>query len=142
LALEDSPDRLKKAAMPAIRRATDDKRAIAALLAVFALLVQALIPSLAAASAGPGPNLGVICAASGLAHSGGPSAPAHLPGEGCDHCVCPMAAAPAPDATASAVPVRYATYAAPTLSRREGLSPGRGLAAPPPPSRGPPQLTI
>jgi len=129
--------------MPATPRATDDRRAIAALLAVFALLVQALVPSLAAASVGPGQDLGAICAPAGVTHHGdAPGAPAQHPGGGCDHCVCPMAAAPPPATAAGAVPVRYADCAAPTLSRRAGPAPGRGLAAPPPPSRGPPQLTI
>src|ERR1700753_2971192 len=102
--------------MPATRHA-DDKRAIAALLAVFALLVQALIPSLAAASAAPGQDLGAICSATGAHGHGGPGqpgtgAPAHQPGEGCDHCVCPMAAAPPPAAAEDACPGRSAVCAA------------------------------
>lgn len=121
-----------------------ERRAVAALLAVFALLVQTLVPALAAAAPGP-QGLGVICAAGGHANQrpsqDGGGQPAHQPGD-CDHCVCPAAAAPPPPAAAAlAAPVRYASGEAPTLSPRDGPAPGRGLAAPPPPSRGPP-LTI
>jgi hypothetical protein len=122
-----------------------ERRAIAALVAVFALLVQALIPSLAMAAASPAFDHGVICADAGhggFVRNDGSGAPAPHQGAGCDHCVCPTAAAPPSTLAEVAVPVRYAFAATTGLPARQGPTPGRGLAAPPPPSRGPPQLTI
>ena len=118
-----------------------ERRAIAALVAVFALLVQALIPSLAAASA-PLQDHGVICATPGAGGHGGTEAPGQHQGGGCDHCVCPSVAGPPNAVTEVATPVLYAYAADLCASRPQGLAPGRGLAAPPPPSRGPPSLTI
>lgn len=116
-----------------------ERRAMIALVAVFALFVQALIPGLAAAGTMSGPGM-TICTDMGLAplpaDGGQPATPAHA----CDHCLCPSLAPalPAP-AAGSAAPVRYAVVltadARPTLA----VAPGRGLAAPPPPSRGPPR---
>lgn len=115
-----------------------ERRAMVALLAVFALLVQALIPSLAAAAPMAGPGV-MVCTEMGLtpvpADDGQPAAPAHA----CDHCLCPSLVQALPAlATAAIEPVRYA--AAPMADGRAHatVAPGRGLAAPPPPSRGPP----
>ena len=63
--------------MPSARHPTHDRRALAALLSVLALLVQALIP--AAAMARPDPSGGmVICTAAGtltIGSDGKPQAP-------------------------------------------------------------------
>jgi hypothetical protein len=123
-----------------------ERRAIAALLAVFALLVQVLTPVAALANSNVAGGE-VICTAAGAVHGAGSSAGHPAPagrhdGAGCDHCVCPVAAASPPGASADPRPVRYALGAAPVRATHEGLAPGRGLAAPPPPSRGPPPLTI
>ncbi len=116
-----------------------ERRAIIALFALFALLVQALTPSLAAAATG---GRDPICVATGLA-SGQPgdSAPmGHGAGGGCDHCVCPVTVAPPSVVEAASQPIRYAVMAAYRPTLRSVCAPGRGLAAPPPPSRGPPSL--
>jgi len=64
--LEKSPDPAKDTAMQTAGRARHDRRAIAALFAVFALLTQALMP--AAAMAAPADSaLSLICTAGGHA---------------------------------------------------------------------------
>lgn len=117
----------------------DERRAIVALFAVFALLVQALVPGIAAAASG---GRDTICVATGVHHGGArDSAPdGHGMGAGCDHCVCPAPAAPPSAAAALVQPVRYAIAAVHDLARANPCAPGRGLAAPPPPCRGPPSL--
>lgn len=112
-----------------------ERRAVIALLAVFALLVQALIPSIAGAAPAPLAQ-GVICTSAGME-----TAPADgsLPGHvgRCDHCVCPAAgAAPPPPAVDAALPrVTYVAAAAP-LPRAKPPPPAR--APPRPPGQGPP----
>lgn len=103
-----------------------------ALVAVFALLVQALIPSLAGAAPSPlGGPLGetVICTSLGpqTAPTDG-GAPAHV--GRCDHCVCPAAAAGLPPPAADPAPATFAYV------RTEPRVPP---AAPPPPARAPPR---
>lgn len=115
-----------------------ERRALIALVAVFALVVQALFPAMAAARPLAGPGM-TICTEMGLTADlpGGeqPAAPAHA----CDHCLCPAPAAALPAvADAPVAVVRYAEAAPALLPAAQPVSPGRGLAAPPPPSRGPP----
>ncbi len=108
-----------------------------ALVAVFALLVQALIPAIAsAAPASSGDQ--VICTSHGLmsvtlddtAPAGGAdSAP-------CDHCVCPPVAAAPPVSLAPAVAIAYARAAEPGVDDRDLPPPAR--APPRPPGQGPP----
>ncbi|MBL8554356.1 MAG: hypothetical protein JNL41_08765 [Phenylobacterium sp.] len=114
-----------------------ERRALIALVAVFALLVQALFPAYAAASPLVGPGM-TICTDMGLSADlpGGPqpTAPAH----GCDHCICPAPVATPAVADTPVEMVRYAE-AQPSLTPHAApVSPGHGLAAPPPPPRGPP----
>ena len=72
-----------------------ERRAIIALVAVFVMLVQALIPSLASAGTFPGEGL-AICTQAGLAPAlDGGSVPAPG-GHDCQHCVCPAATAEPP----------------------------------------------
>lgn len=114
-----------------------------ALVAAFALLVQALFPAMAAAGPLSGPGM-TICTETGLAptsqaNDGAPATPA-APSHGCDHCLCP---APTPAALAAVVEapagvVRYASAAPRLTPTTSAVRPGRGLAAPPPPARGPP----
>ena len=93
-----------------------------ALVAVFALLVQALIPTLAAAGNYPGEGLSV-CTEAGLAPApDGSSAPASA-GHDCQHCVCPAATAEAAPAVVSIGPVVYLTVAAPVTETPRGLRP-------------------
>ncbi|MBS0360836.1 MAG: DUF2946 domain-containing protein [Proteobacteria bacterium] len=121
-----------------------ERRAIVALLAAFALLLQVFIP--AAAMAGSNAAGGeVICTAHGAVLNGKPAPPAghRHDGASCDHCVCPIAAAPPPAALGGGVEaVFYAEAVEHSGLGADDCVPGRGLAAPPPPSRGPPQLTI
>ncbi|MBL8772553.1 MAG: DUF2946 family protein [Phenylobacterium sp.] len=116
-----------------------ERRAIIALFAVFALLVQAMFPTFATAGAMSGPGV-TICTDMGLAPA--PANDAGAPMErphGCDHCLT-ACAAPALPASPSALvqPVVYTAPAATPTPVVYAVRPGRGLAAPPPPSRGPP----
>jgi hypothetical protein len=115
-----------------------ERRAMIALVAVFALIVQALFPAMATASPLAGPGM-TICTEMGLKADlpadQRPAAPAHA----CDHCLCPAPAATLPAVAGAPVGmVRYAAAAPALTPRAAPVSPGRGLAAPPPPSRGPP----
>ena len=105
-----------------------ERRAMIALVAVFALFVQALMPAFAVA--GPMPDgAGVICTAMGLqaAPDGdtGPPPADHA----CKHCLCPAPVA-APPVVASVEPVAYAVLLVPTNAASRTL---------PPPARGPPR---
>jgi hypothetical protein len=124
----------------AVMDARSERRAILALAVLFALLVQTLIPSLAHAAPGAR-DTGVICSATGLHGGAAGGAPAgnHMAGGGCDHCVCPVVAATPQSAAAMGDDaVRYAVRVERAGLGGETCAPGRGLAAPPPPSRGPP----
>lgn len=122
---------------PAQERA--ERRALIALLAVFALLVQALWPAAAVAA----PDFGaaaMVCTGHGLAAApdGGSAPDKRTGGHPCQHCVCPsLAVTPPPLAAAPAGEVSY-TDAVALDPPAQDLAPGRGLAAPPPPGRGPP----
>jgi len=117
-----------------------DRRAIAALFAIFALLIQAFVPM--AALAGPQSAGGVLCVAHGVQSGPSDHAPEKgTPARACEHSCCPAAVtASPPDAVQLAQAVAYAGPA-PSLEPRRGPTPGRGLAAPPPPSQGPPSLS-
>lgn len=113
-----------------------------ALLAMLALLVQALIPAAAMAHDARGANPAiVICTVEGaktVQVGGDKPAPKGFGGYACYQCVAAsLAAAIPPDALVSA-PVLYAARVevAPPLARR-GLAPAR--APPRPPSQGPPR---
>lgn len=104
-----------------------------ALVAVFALLVQALIPSLAGASPLP-PDLAAICTSHGLQTPTGDGPPG--PGGHCDNCLCPPVAAlsPAPIAGRMARIVMVRSDPPPS---RDGLPP-RARGPPRPYGQGPP----
>lgn len=108
-----------------------ERRAMLALVAAFALLVQALIPSLAGAAPSPlgGLGDGVICTSLGpqTAPTDG-GAPAHV--GRCDHCVCPATTADLPPPAVEAAPATFAYVR---------LEPRIPPAAPPPPARAPPR---
>lgn len=110
-----------------------------AVFAVFALLVQALIPSLAsAATSRPGEQ--VVCTSHGLTTVKlGDTAPAQAMSLACDHCVCPPAAAPPPVSAQPVVLVAYAREAAPEAAAIDLPPPAR--APPRPPGQGPPTFT-
>lgn len=108
-------------------------------LAVLALFLQVLVPPGYMVSADQGQPSLVICTGHGpLAvskqdHPGKPAKP--TPDAPCAFAAHGSASAPPP--IAPAVPVAF-DQPVPSIVVRFDLSPGRGLAAPPPPSHGPP----
>lgn len=116
------------------RHARAERRAMIALVAVFTLLVQTLMPAFAAA--GPMPDGGgVICTTMGLQTApsdSGPPAADHS----CKHCVCP---APASEPSTTALVARVAYVEGPALVAPipRGLVP-QARAPPRPPGQGPP----
>ena len=116
-----------------------ERGAMIALVTAFALIVQTLLPSLAVARPLADPGM-TVCTEMGLmpAPRAGDPTPATSP-KGCDHCLCPAAAPVLP--TVVDRPVGAVCYAEASPAIRPVLlavAPGRGLAAPPPPSQGPP----
>jgi len=114
-----------------------ERRALIALIAVFALMVQAMIPAIAnAAPARRGEQ--VICTDHGLqtvslddAAPAKGQAPAH-----CEHCVCPPVGTQPPAMIEPAVFIAYAREARPQAASMGLPPPAR--APPRPPGQGPP----
>lgn len=113
-----------------------ERRALIALVAMFALLLQALWPAAAMAA----PTLGAgaqICDGLGLK-----AAPADAPVDqpaheaGCQHCICPMATSLPPLVGSASAPVRFAAEAPAQTLRFAPVPPAR--APPRPPGQGPP----
>jgi len=132
--------------MPSTRHARHDRRALAALVAVFALMVQVLIPAAAMADAPDGGGATVICtaagtqtiAADGAAKAPKPGDPQHgFGGMPCQDCLAAAMAAVTPPPCVAMQPVVY------TIARVEHapvvrlLAP-RARAPPRPPGQGPP----
>lgn len=114
-----------------------ERRAMIALAAAFALLVQALFPAMAMAAAHGPTGEQVICTDTGLqslAIGGAPANPG--PAHGCDHCVCPPVAVAPPQMTLATAFVAYAEAARPEAARPDLPPPAR--APPRPPGQGPP----
>ncbi|TAJ69016.1 MAG: DUF2946 domain-containing protein [Phenylobacterium sp.] len=111
-----------------------ERRAMIALLAVFALLVQSLIPAFAmAAPAAAGEML--ICTQMGLQTGPGDTgAPAQQ--HSCKHCLCP-APTTAPPSAPAAQRIVYAATQAPDAPKPQRLTPP-ARAPPRPPGQGPP----
>lgn len=111
-----------------------ERRAMIALVAVFALMVQALMPAFAAA--GPMPDgATLICTDMGLQTAPTDSAPP-VADHACKHCLCP-APANEPPTTASVVRIAYAVAPAPAIDVRRAMPPP-ARAPPRPPGQGPP----
>jgi hypothetical protein len=114
-----------------------------AVLAALALLIQVLVPQGFMISAAPGGAGLVICTGHGPLTLADRHAPAKAPKRGSDApCVFAglgLASAPPP---APPVAAPALAYEAPAAALPPSLSPGRGLAAPPPPSRGPPLRSV
>jgi hypothetical protein len=108
-----------------------------ALIAVFALLVQALIPALANAAPAAGGQQ-VICTGHGLQTIAiGHAAPAKgTPAHACEHCVCPPLAAAPPILGFAVATVSFARDARPAAISTRRPAPAR--APPRPPGQGPP----
>jgi hypothetical protein len=108
-------------------------------LAFAALLLQAMIPAGYMVGSGQSPAL-VICTGHGpLAsqdHPGG--APTSNHDGACVFAGHGVAVTPP---VAARIPARVALTQTPIVVLTVAQSPGRGLAAPPPPSRGPPELS-
>jgi Na+/proline symporter len=130
--------------MPAAGKMNSEKRAWVALLALFALMVQALVPAAAMAAARPGdPATMVICTQDGakIVPTG---APAHKPkgfaGMPCQDCLAAAMAAIAPPSLALQPVVYQAARVEPAEIRR--LDAPRARAPPRPPGQGPPAPTV
>lgn len=121
--------------LPTNRAMTDraERRAMVGLLAVFALLVQALIPAFATAAPASAAEM-LICTEVGLqtAPDGAPTPTDHS----CKHCLCPAPVSdPSPAATLHRV--AYAARSpAPAPAPHRLIPPAR--APPRPPGQGPP----
>ena len=116
-----------------------DRRAIAALLAVFALLVQALIPGAAMASQPDAAS--ILCTATGIQVADSSKAPGGphkgFAGMPCQDCLAAAMAAVTPAPVVALLPVVYEVARvdhAPAISL---LAP-RARAPPRPPGQGPP----
>ena len=107
-------------------------------LALLAVWVQALIPAGYMVAPGQSPGL-VICTGHGpLTSHDQPGAPTSNHDSACVFAGHGLAMSPPLAATLPKVSV---IQHAPAIARAVPQSPGRGLAAPPPPSRGPPDLS-
>jgi hypothetical protein len=120
-------------------------RGLGALIALLALAMNILSPPGFMTAVGRGGPTIVICTGHGPATAPDPAGRAdhhggHHPGQAgaCAFAGHGLASAPPPLAIASAAAFAPTVPTAPAL---RDLAPGRGLAAPPPPSRGPPRLT-
>ena len=109
-------------------------------LALLAVWVQALIPAGYMVAPGQSPGL-VICTGHGPLTShdqpGGPANSSH--DSACVFAGHGLAMAPP---LAAILPTATVVAHAPVIARAVPQPPGRGLAAPPPPSQGPPTFTL
>jgi hypothetical protein len=117
-----------------------ERRAIVALLTVFALLVQALIPSLALA-ASPARGDMLICTERGLEGAPAGAIPDQPSADHvCQHCICPgIASTPTPHATVQTV--SYIVRETPVAATPRGVRP-QARAPPRPPGQGPPVSSV
>lgn len=112
-----------------------ERRAMIALVAVFALLVQALVPAFAmAAPAAAGEML--ICTQMGLQTAPGDTGAPPAANHGCKHCLCPAPVSDPPPVV-SVQRIAYAVAEAPIAPRAHRLIPP-ARAPPRPPGQGPP----
>jgi hypothetical protein len=118
----------------------NERRALAALLGMLAIMVQALIPSAAmAAQQGSGETL-QICTAMGLQTikvDGGSQKPKGFAGLPCQDCLAAATAVVLPVPQPAVLRVAYATAFVPDVPRAE-LAPRAARAPPRPPGQGPP----
>jgi hypothetical protein len=129
--------------MSPAHNAKHDRRALAALLAVFALLVQALIPAAAAAAQGSAGDI-TICTATGTATISA-AAPGSHPGKShhgfgglpCQDCLSAALAATAAVPSLDVRPVAYEMARVEHITAVGFIAP-RARAPPRPPGQGPP----
>jgi hypothetical protein len=112
-----------------------ERRAMIALVAVFALLVQALIPAFAMAAPAAGGEM-LICTQMGLQTAPGDTGAPAAADHSCKHCLCPAPVADSPP-VASVQRIAYAGAEAPIAPRPHRLIPP-ARAPPRPPGQGPP----
>jgi len=111
-----------------------ERRAMIALMAVFALLVQAMVPAFAMAAPAAASDM-LICTQMGLQTAPGDTgAPAAQ--RSCKHCLCPAPVTDPPPAV-SVQRIAYAVAVTPAAPRTWRLAPP-ARAPPRPPGQGPP----
>jgi hypothetical protein len=111
-------------------------------LAALALLVQVLVPQGFMVSTGQGAPGLVICTGHGPLQLGGHDHSGKAPKSADTACAFAVHGATAPPPTFARLDrIRFEPAPA-ILARAFDLAPGRGLAAPPPPSQGPPTRLI
>lgn len=126
-------------AVPPVMNLRAERRAMVGLLVVFALLVQAFIPSLAMSS--PTSDGGIeICTTRGVeaAPAGTPVPDGRASSHLCQHCICPLA-------VTATLPILVALQVTYTVIRASSVETPRRLwptarAPPRPPGQGPPAL--
>jgi hypothetical protein len=131
--------------MTAARHSRHDRGALAALMAVFALLVQALIPAAAVAGQADAAGAVVICTAAGpqtVTADGRPAAPVSGSHKGfggmpCQDCLAAAMAVVAPSPAPAIEPIVYA-MARIDHAPIARLPAPRARAPPRPPGQGPP----
>ncbi|HEX3367499.1 DUF2946 family protein [Phenylobacterium sp.] len=124
--------------MPPARHATHDRRAIIALFVMFALMVQALMPTMAMAA--PADGRMILCTAGGtktLSTDGKSGAPAPNHGAPCHDCLAASLVATAPPPLLAIQPVAYALARVEHVTPADRIAP-RARARPRPPGQGPP----
>jgi hypothetical protein len=124
--------------MPPAPHAPHDRRAIVALFVMFALMVQALIPTSAMAASGDGSL--TICTAGGtqtVTPDGKPDSPAPHHGSPCADCLAAALAAATPPPVLDIQPVAYAVTRVEHATPTDRIAP-RARAPPRPPGQGPP----
>lgn len=112
-----------------------ERRAMIALVAVFALLVQALVPAFASAAPAAAGEM-LICTDIGLQTAPGDTGTPPAADHSCKHCLCP-APATDPPSVVSVQRIAYAAVEAPASGRTRRLAPP-ARAPPRPPGQGPP----
>ncbi|THD62765.1 DUF2946 family protein [Phenylobacterium sp.] len=124
--------------MPTARTATHDRRAIAALFVMFALLVQAMMPTMVMAAQADGQM--VVCTAGGMqtiATDGKSRAPAPNHGAPCHDCLAAALAAAEPPPLLAIQPVVYTDARVEHATPAQPIAP-RARAPSRPPGQGPP----
>jgi hypothetical protein len=123
----------------------DVARDVALALAAFALALQVFVPSGFMVSSQNGRGVIVICTGHGPLTVASDDGKAPAPSKKTTNAPCAFAGHAAAFTAPLAVPLAGPAFIVPqdTGPRRlASLAPGRGLAAPPPPARGPPRLLI
>jgi hypothetical protein len=117
-----------------------ERRALAVLVAVLALLVQGLVPAAAMASAPTASAAMIICTGNGVTtvtEPGSPSKPKGFAGMPCQDCLAATLAATQASPALAILPVIYATARIERPPSERLIEP-RARAPPRPPGQGPP----